>query len=822
MKYFLLYFDILGYEEKARGEAKQTGRPVEDIRHSYTVSLERRLTELKKEGLIVDSKGGSLGDDWLVFTDNMWKTLKTIDFLLAAKLQLAVAIGVNRYEDSKLLVRSDNTIDFLKTRIVQKYAAFHRKVHGHSPHQTFILFTQEVYEELSPTDIGTEPYPGAAFHHINQTAFEKKLQIFDFLNTIGSSRVDYREIEGLYVKPKNANHLTGILEKRNLVFIIGDAEMGKTYTAIRLLLDYFKKGYLPVYYPEEERKSQWSFIREGAEMAKKAIYLEDPWDKVEFKYSEGNCRVIGELIRRAERCDCKVIITSRERVFAEFIARMGTIEDVAACTHHINLRSAYGETERRQILDNYIQVLRPKWRNNYTLCLKARQFTLDRLHTPMSIKQFVDNTLEACSESELHVALETAATETKLCFAREIGEMFRKQSYDRLIFLAFPCFTSHAVPFEMSRKCYCAMVRNLKDMGYSPIQAKEFNALLTEFDKIVEIDTRYNCLHYVHPLYREAYKSVLLQDGKPSDLSRHIFSKIIVELSDIDQFGHRASMLVHNHFDQISHQVREDLIEKIAQKTPSGAAFTIAIRFTHVSAKLQNLLSGLLSDDGTADSVAVAISYGFDGLPPRLRSKFLLDLASRDQAAATIVRCMRWSFLGFPSAVRNKLLPKLAEKNGAISTLAVVLLEYFEHIPKVLRGQLLLALSSKDQAAKNIARAVADYFSQIPEQLRNTLLRRLSKVKCAGYPVARVILDHASDVPASIQTLLRGLPEGTQNHILFLSRQAPLKAIKAISTVCPEIDSNFTLKVLHELSKNQDTETRKAARSLRQSLESTQ
>ena len=61
MKYFL-YFDILGYEEKARGEAKQTGRPVEDIRHSYTGSLEWRLTELKKEGLIVDSKGDSFGD----------------------------------------------------------------------------------------------------------------------------------------------------------------------------------------------------------------------------------------------------------------------------------------------------------------------------------------------------------------------------------------------------------------------------------------------------------------------------------------------------------------------------------------------------------------------------------------------------------------------------------------------------------------------------------------------------------------------------------------------------------------------------------------
>lgn len=822
MKYFLVYFDILGYGEKAKREAKQTGRPVEDIRHSYVASLECRLTELKREGIIAESKRSAYGDDWLVFTDSMWKALKTIGCLFTAKLQLAVAVGVEHYEDSNLLIRNDSTIGFLRTRIVPKYAAFHKKAHGHSSQRTFVLFTQEACKELGSTDIGVEPYRAAGFHCIDQAAFERKLQVFDFLNRIGSSRVDYRDIERLYVEPKNGSHIREILEKHNIVFIIGDAEMGKTYTAIRLLLDYFRKGYQPIYYPEEDRESQWRFIREGQEMTRKAIYLEDPWDKVEFKHTGGICRSIGDLIRRARRCDCKVIITSRERVFTEFIKRIETVEDVTACVHHISLPSAYAETERRRILDNYIQVFRPKWKNNRTLCLKAVQLVRDRLHTPMSIKQFVNNTLEAHRESELLVGVETAAAETKLCFTREIWEMFRKQSYDRLIFLSFPCFTSHAATLEMSRGCYRAVVKDLRDMGYSPLQAKEFNTLLSEFGKILEIDTRYNCLRYVHPLYREAYESTLLEQRKPSDLSKHIFSKVVVELSRIDQFGNRASMIVHNHFEQVPVEVREHLLNKIVKRDPSGAALTIAMRFTQVSAELQSLLPDLLSDNRGADSVAVAISYGFDGLPSHLRSRFLLDLVSRDQAAATIVRCMRWSFLGLSPTVRNKLLPKLAEKNGAVSSLAVVVLEYFEHIPVTLRGRLLLALSSKDQAAKNIARAVADYFPQIPGQLRNRLLRRLSKRKCAGYPVARAILDHISDVPEDIRTLLRDLWQETQAHILFLLRLAPLEAMKAISTVYSEIGADFALRILAELGDNQDPEIRDAARSLRESLESTQ
>jgi len=93
MKYFLVYLDILGYGEKAKREAERAGRPVEDIRDSYIASLESRLTELERGGVVATQKTTGYGDDWLVFTDTVWKALRIVSYMLEAKIPLAVAVG---------------------------------------------------------------------------------------------------------------------------------------------------------------------------------------------------------------------------------------------------------------------------------------------------------------------------------------------------------------------------------------------------------------------------------------------------------------------------------------------------------------------------------------------------------------------------------------------------------------------------------------------------------------------------------------------------------------------------------------------------------
>lgn len=172
---------------------------------------------------------------------------------------------------------------------LRSYKKWYEEKYKKSVEQTFILLTPEAYKELESQKIKTiarEPYESADFYLLEQEEFNRKLEVLEFLEKIGSQRIEYREIEELYVKPENYEEIERILKDNNIVFIIGDAEIGKTYTAIKLLFEFFKEEYEPVYIPEERKNEQWMFVRHKTELEEKAVYLEDPWGKVEFDTAE--------------------------------------------------------------------------------------------------------------------------------------------------------------------------------------------------------------------------------------------------------------------------------------------------------------------------------------------------------------------------------------------------------------------------------------------------------------------------------------------------------------------------------------------------------
>ncbi|VVB89834.1 Uncharacterised protein [uncultured archaeon] len=378
MKHFLVYIDSLGYEKRAEEDAKNTDRPVEDIRESYIDSIEKRLKELKKREIIENYKKSEYGDDFVVFTDSIWNAFKSIGEVLKANLPLAIGIGFLKVDDLYLIERSNETISNLKTYVVPKYKNFYEREYGeHSLTQTFILFTPEAYEQLDSKRRCSKPYPSAEFYSIERNEFEKELKVLEFLEKIGSHRTEYREIEELYVAPKNYDMIKSILEKHNIVFIVGDAEMGKTYTAIKLLLEY-SKGYEPKYIPEERRKDQWEFIRQNVDFDDKVIYFEDPWGKVEFETPESLLTEIGSIIRVIKRKRCKIIITSREKVFKEFEKRKEISEDLWQYVVQLKVNSSYSRENLKAILKKYIDVFEPIWacdKGLRTLLLKQSELS---------------------------------------------------------------------------------------------------------------------------------------------------------------------------------------------------------------------------------------------------------------------------------------------------------------------------------------------------------------------------------------------------------------------------------------------------------------
>jgi hypothetical protein len=254
----------------------------------------------------------------------------------------------------------------------------------------------------------------------------------------------YRRIEDLYVEPTNYSEISEKLREEKIIFLIGDAEIGKTYTSIVLLLDSYKEGYEPIYYKEREPERQFEAMSDKLKNVirdKTAVYFEDPWGKTEFKTPEHIFRDIGELIDRASEVDTRVIITSREKIFKKFEEKKETAKDLWQHIEKLKINIAYHKENLKEILKNYLKVFKPRWCNNE----KLKKIVLDAiddqiLKTPMSIKKLMysHRAKETMDYMVLMEEIVRAAEETKIAFGKEVIAMFENGEYEKVVFLGFP------------------------------------------------------------------------------------------------------------------------------------------------------------------------------------------------------------------------------------------------------------------------------------------------------------------------------------------------------------------------------------------------
>src|SRR5688500_1309444 len=108
------------------------------------------------------------------------------------------------------------------------------------------------------------------------------LKILEFLKKANvPNTIWFQKIDDLYVPPMEYNEIIECLEKNKIVFITGPAEYGKTYSAINILNEYYKKGYDPKYiYTRNEHEK--ATIREKlytieSLLPHSIIFLEEPF-----------------------------------------------------------------------------------------------------------------------------------------------------------------------------------------------------------------------------------------------------------------------------------------------------------------------------------------------------------------------------------------------------------------------------------------------------------------------------------------------------------------------------------------------------------------
>ena len=807
-KRYLVWLDLLGFDERVEEIAKYTHQ-----RDSSKIRAE--LVDVIRERVqLVESKGEIIGkayenDKWILVIDSLNLVFKVITEILDhntgyenyEKIPLEIAIGVAEYDEwarfeGPLLVFQKPTIEFLKTYITDHYRkSFKQKHKGKSPKSTFVVLTKSMYDELEPFDkkmcqkfqYGYKKDSGKeesiTFFVANLDKVQQRGKIYDFLEKIKrpNSRL-YDRIDELYVPPVEYEEIKKTLEKERIVFITGTREFGKTYSAIRLLWEYFDRGYEPVWIEggeEWERRNVRKRLEEiDRELnPRQVIYFEDPFGKTKYESRESLEREIGTIIdsiRNVE--DVYVIITSREEVFKEFEKERLSSTEIKNFEKRVNIkRPSYDRARRRKMLLLWAESKNCRWleeahlRNVVLKKLRKRR----NLPTPLSIRNFVISTIATTEEKELIEKIEEKSKETARSFADEIENM----QCDKVLFLS-SLFVFKLVRINLARKIYEKLVDEL-DIR----EPLEFEKVLNWF-KDDKLDVSKKNIRFSHPSYYEALNYLLVKDGSPTRINKDIFSKVLLNLSEIDETKKRVPRFVASNFEKLPEDTRNLLFKMAEMKETANVSLQIITAHFHKFPKnLVVLLPKLAEREETAKAVGWALAINFNKLPEDLRNELLSRLSKKAEAAIPVACIIADHFDKIPSHYKD-LLFKLSENEEAVVQIIWRLVVNFDRLPRDFKD-LLFKLARSEETARAVARALGLNF--------------------------RVVHGKGKD-------LLDELQDHLQQIVVNLSKSNRKKdrrrALLIISNTRSKIPKDFALSILDRLVEDESASIKRRAQKL--------
>lgn len=813
-KKYLVYVDIMGFQNLAEKIAKEKQIEERKVRVDFLNIIKERVEAIEARKEIIGMSCGR--DDWILVACSIDLVFKILFELLDhntgyknyEKIPLEIAIGIGEYDKwakfkGANLIIEGSTIKFLKTKIVEYYHKWYKESHnGQSPVSTFVVFVPLAYQELEPLDRrmcrrieyrfgnGSGKERTVIFFVADVEQIWERSRVLRFLEIIGipGSKL-YDRIDTLYIPPIEYEEIKATLETHRIVFIIGTPEYGKTYTSIRLLWEYFNKGYEPKWIRGGEEKQRIQ-ARERLEDIQRQlkrhciIYFEDPFGKTRYERRESLEREVGAIIENVTNVnEAFVIITSREEVFKKFEKEHLSSVELEKFERKLNIKKpSYDNVKRKEILLEWAEAKECKWFNDD----RSRNLVLEHigdeanLPTPLSIRAFVIATVNVTDEDQITEEIKAKSRETARSFAQEIESM----TDDKILFLSFPFISPELlVPFVKEK--YQELAKELKIE--KPWEFEEIH----DWFKNDKITVMWERIEFTHPSYSEALEHLLIKKRRATRINKEIFTKVLIKLSEDDELAYYATSALKAHFDKIPESIRNELLLKLSEKelAVDDAMFAtedemviediidiIAENFDKLPENIRNLLFKLSERDEIAAYVAYAIGKSFDRLPEKVRNELLIKFLEKKRATAEVADAVFDNFDKLPEDVRS-LFFKLSERDGGAEISGYSVAENFDKLPKRIRNRWLFSvLKSEDKfAPKSLAYTIEKNFDKLPGRIRNKLLLKLSERvlklseekdegaknsanTAAGY-IASAVAKNLSKLPDNVRNLLFKLSE---------------------------------------------------------------
>lgn len=804
-KKFLIYLDILGFKNLPELIA---GKFNEDaIREKFlSEPLMEKIDNITKAGVEwtkgISAIGGS--DNYVLLIDNdINKLFKVIGELSMIKIlhkdsifiPLEIAVDIKEIDmQVNNPINQKEVIYFLKNDIINPYRKKYKERYGNQSElkETFILFTDAALTELKEhhkKDCIRYSYfeknkngevRECFFNYLPFSIVERESKISNFFELINQSKSEYSGalIDKIFVPPDEFDKIKEKLEKDRIVFITGPTGYGKTYTAIRLLWEWYNSGYIPIWVPGKEAEHREKGREKLANIdallkPKHVIYFEDPFGIRKYERRDDLKERINFIVNSVKNNEnVYIIITSRKDIFQEFEKECYSSEQIKRFENELDiLKPSYSYQKRKEILEKWAEAKGCEWLKNKRLkkiifeLLKSEIF----LPTPLSIHDFSEATARIKAEIGLKQQLDVYSCAVDKAFADEIKGLYDSGRIDRVLFLSFIFIEDLELDFV--KKEY----ETLKKEDF-----EDFNKILQkEYRVKVEKSQMKNekILKFSHPLYSKALPYILDHSG-----CKNIFCKVLTELSKYNDVAFEVSIVITDNFNNLPEDIANSLLLKISESGNVLRTFIgdrnpitdfLAKNYNMLSEDLKYLLFNLSENYTAVEAVAKAVRFHFDELPEDVRNKLLLKLSLNYDPG--------WSF--------EEDIGRVIAKN-------------INEFPKNIRNELIINSSKKGTSIWGVAWALVENSEKLNENLENLFYKLLHEW------LQNVIEDYLN---------LNLKPIGSDE---FLDEWFAKKASKLISNISVKIDKNFAVKALEKISREGDYEMRRMAQGLRNKYKS--
>ena len=662
------------------------------------------------------------------------------------------------------------------------------------------IFFEKIYEKISVRDIDS---------FCDQFKF-------------GATR--YWRMKDLFEPPYQYEEMKGKLNEHKVLLILGEAHLGKTYTAYNLLYDYYVEGFTVDFRSglyRREMQQEIMYQWENLLKPNTVIYLEDPFGQTEPENVQIFRSELERIVQRIQNSESMVVITSRLSIFKE----VGDPDEFPMIVELMKHDISYDLEKRKRIIDKYMAVYKPAWmklldKNIDGVSLK--EYIARNLKEPHNIEIFFEKTLRI-RDIRLLIDKVDESKEILKTFTQDIE---RSSTAEKVFF--YICYIFGRVEgFERTENSY---LRVLKNFGLDP-HRYSFGKFLKKYNFRVETYNEIGLkIRFSHPIFSKAIEKSFMENAS-------IIGGILLKLKGDDDYfiRWRVTKTLTENFDKLPEECRKILFELAKSEEVEirrVVAWGIQYNFEKLPEEYRRILFELIKDkdDKIRKRAAKTLTENFDKLPEECR-KILFELAKSEEVE--IRRVVAWgiqyNFEKLPEEYRRILFELIKDKDDKILEIAAETIQQnFEKLPEEYRRILFeLAKVRRRYIRKVVAETLCMNFEKLPEEYRRILFE-LAKHEILGIPMIYAqssLHSFRKDIPIRLHeyTFFSGSLAGTlctnferlsEEYRKILFKLARNKYLKVRESVVYAIAMNFDKlpekyrKILFELAEDEAVEVR--------------